>query len=255
MSEYTKEITVLYNGYVRYVDNFGTDKRIVEAARISYKSPSKGDEQDKKLLFYLYKCGHNSPFEQCNITYNIRMPIFVMRQFVRHRTFRLNEMSARYMEMKDDFYIPENWRKQDAKNKQGSIDQGDWNPIIFPAHKEVDFDARSVSEFSSISATDLLFNNCQVAYSNYKKLIDVGVAKEMARMILPVNLYTEIYVNCDLHNLIHFFHLRLDAHAQWEIRQFAEAMFVIFKDLYPWTAEAFEKFKIQIIENVQQTNE
>lgn len=225
-------INVLDKGFVRYVDHMGDDQRIVESARISYKSPSKGIEADKKLLNYLYRNRHTSPFEQCSITFNIKMPIFVMRQFVRHRTFKLNEWSARYSEMADDFYIPSSWRRQDIKNKQGSIDDGNWNPLI--------------NWGCGYDATELLKQQCETCYEIYTKMIEGGIAKEMARMVLPVNLYTEIYVNCDLHNLMHFLRLRMDSHAQWEIRQYANAMYMIMDNLFPWTAEAFEKFKFKI---------
>ena len=123
-------ISVLDHGYVRYIDHMGDDERICEAARISYKSPSKGKEQDEKLIEYLWKNKHTSPFEICKITFNIKMPIFVMRQFVRHRMQNLNEVSARYTELPDEFYIPEKWRKQDTKNKQSSIEAEDWDKQI-----------------------------------------------------------------------------------------------------------------------------
>lgn len=220
-------INVLDKGFVRYVDHSGSDQRIVEAARISYKSPSKGEEQDKRLLRYLFKNRHTSPFEQVSITFNIKFPIFVMRQFVRHRTFRLNEWSARYSEMADDFYVPTEWRAQDNKNKQGSVQSADLN------HSAI---------------TDSVHELCAQSYSLYDKLLQQGVAKEMARMVLPVNLYTEIYVNCDLHNLMHFLNLRLDSHAQYEIRVFAQAMFDIAKELFPWSMDAFGRYKWVVTE-------
>lgn len=224
-------ISVLDHGFVRLIDWMGDDKRIVEAARISYKSPSKGDEQDKKLLFFLYKNAHSSPFEQVNITFNIKMPIFVMREFVRHRTFRLNELSARYAPLPNEFYIPKEWRKQDNKNKQGSI-------------SDEDFKNNGIQEW----ATSELDTHCQHSYNLYEQMIKGGIAREMARMILPVNIYTEIYVNCDIRNLMHFFNLRLSEKAQWEIRQIASGMFNIFKELYPWCAEAYNKYQFQMIE-------
>lgn len=221
------------HGYVRYIDHLGTDQRIVEAARVSYGSPSKGEEADKKLLMYLYRNRHTSPFEQCNITFNIKMPIFCMRQFVRHRTFRLNEFSGRYSEMPDEFFYPPVWRKQDTKNKQGSIQEIDseWQGMVYHTAKE---------------AYDFV-------YKLYKVLINVyGVAKEQARMILPVGIYTEIYVNCDLHNLMHFLRLRLDAHAQSEIQDIAVAMKLIAKELFPWTFEAFERYSVRVIDRADQ---
>lgn len=220
-------IPVLDKGFVRFVDNLGTDSRIVESARISYKSPSKGEDFDRKLLNYLYKMAHTSPFEQCSITFNIKLPLFVQGQMVRHRTKRLNQLSARYTEMKDEFYIPKEWRVQDNKNKQGSL-----------SSKDLDHESLS-----------LTFNRiCGGCYSTYLDLLNKGVCKEMARMILPQNLYTEIYTNWDIHNLMHFFRLRLDIHAQFEIRLYAQAMFDIFKELYPWTAEAYLKYKWKLVE-------
>lgn len=216
------------HGYVRYIRHLGTDQSIVEAARVSYASPSKGEDADKKLLFYLYKNRHTSPFEQCNITFNIKFPIFLMRQFVRHRTFRLNEWSGRYSELADEFFIPKVWREQDTKNRQGSTEKQDqdWNRLNTITARVV-YDA---------------------AYEGYKRLLSNGTAKEQARFVLPVGIYTEIYVNCDLHNLLHFLRLRQDGHAQAEIQDVANAMFAIAKELYPWTFEAFGKFKFKLEE-------
>lgn len=222
-------IPILNNSYVRYIDHLGTDLRIVEAARISYKSPSKGEEADRKLLEYLYKRKHTSPFEQCSITFNIKMPIFCMRQFVRHRTFRLNEWSGRYSELEPEFYIPSQWRSQDNKNKQGS------NEDSTLAHDRI---------------TRKVLNTSMDCYAIYKDLIDnENVSKEMARFILPVNILTEIYVNCDLHNLMHFLTLRLDSHAQKEIQEIAQAMYDITAELFPWTAEAFKKYTWKLNES------
>lgn len=221
------KIPVLDKGHVIYLRHLGDDMTVVEAARVSYQSPSKGPEADKKLLEYLYRNRHTSPFEQCNISFCIKMPIFVMRQFVRHRTFRLNEMSARYTEMWDDFYIPEKWRKQDTKNKQGSLEDAN-------------------GELKHAFINEGVAKQYYACYSLYQTLIKQGVAKEMARFVLPVANYTEIQVNCDLHNLMHFFRLRLDLHAQLEIRVYAQAMYDITKELFPWTFEAFEKYKVKV---------
>lgn len=222
-----KEIAIPPHGYVRYIDHLGSDSRIVESARVSYSGASKGEEADKKLLFYLYKNRHTSPFEQCSITFNIKFPIFLMRQFVRHRTFRLNEVSARYTELPDQFFLPVEWRAQDDKNKQGSIS-----------------DSKITQSICSIRARDAY----QFAYRQYTELLEIGVAKEQARMVLPVGIYTEIYVNCDLHNLLHFLRLRLDSHAQSEIQDVAKAMHSIMAELFPWTNEAFQKYKVSITE-------
>jgi len=229
-------INVLDKGFVRLIDHFGTDKRIVEAARISYKSPSKGDEADKKLLFYLWKHRHTSPFEQCSVIYNIKLPLFVQAQMVRHRTQRLNQVSARYIEMIDEFYIPNTWRKQDTKDRQSSVKEENWKPYLSYGRDTVD-------------ATSDLKRHCESSYYLYQKMIEAGIAREMARMVLPQNLYTEIYSNWDLNNLMRFFSLRLDKHAQEEIQIYARAMYDIFKELYPWCAEAYEKYKWKLVEN------
>jgi thymidylate synthase (FAD) len=224
-------IPVLNSGFVRYVDHMGTDQRITEAARISYHSPSKGDEADKKLLHRLYKDRHTSPFEMCKITFDIKMPIFVMRQFVRHRMQNLNEVSARYTELPDDFYIPNQWRAQDTKNKQHSTP--DWGPGGPP------LDWRN----NIGDASTMLETACHDAYKLYKEMLSVGIAREMARLILPVNIYTEVYCCWDLKNLLHFFSLRDDPHAQWEHQEYGRAMKAIAAELFPWTMEAYEKFK------------
>lgn len=229
MIEKGHTIPVLGQGYVRYVDHMGDDLRIVETARISYKSPSKGEDADKKLLMYLHKNRHTSPFESCNVTFNIKFPIFCMRQFVRHRTFRLNEWSGRYSELADQFYVPELWRVQDVKNKQGSLSVS----IDASWHEEQNDIARKVF-------TD--------TYAAYQQLLANGVAKELARIVLPVSMFTEIYVSCDVHNLMHFLNLRQDAHAQLEIREIADAMAVVFKELFPWSYEAHIKHRLRMVE-------
>jgi thymidylate synthase (FAD) len=229
MIEKGHTIPILGQGYVRYIDHMGDDLRIVETARISYKSPSKGDEADKKLLMYLHKNRHTSPFESCNVTFNIKMPIFCMRQFVRHRTFRLNEWSGRYSELADEFYIPQLWRVQDVKNKQGSLDAD---------HDEAWHDE-----------CDRIARDCfKSAYDAYQELLKRGVAKELARIVLPVSMFTEIYVNADVHNLMHFLNLRQDPHAQLEIREIADGMATVFQELFPWSYEAHTKHKLRMIE-------
>lgn len=237
-------IKVLDHGFVRYVDHMGSDERIVEAARISYNSPSKGQEQDKKLLSYLWKNKHTSPFEMAKLTLNIKMPIFVMRQYVRHRMQNLNEVSARYTELPNEFYIPEKWRKQDIKNKQGSLENQNWND-------ESDQGAGRTwnEEFSRH-----LKEHCNSSYELYQRMINWGVAREMARMVLPVNIYTEIYSCWDLKNLLHFIALRDDSHAQAEIQEYGRAIKEICKDLFPATIEAYEKYKWEIVERSDESS-
>ena len=213
-------IPVLDHGFVRYIDHLGSDTRIVEAARISYRSPSKGEEADKKLLRYLWKNKHTSPFEMCKLTLNVKMPIFVMRQWVRHRMQNLNEVSARYTDLPKEFYVPTVWRKNlgAGQNKQQSVVAED-----LPHEKMT----RLVSTF------------CDSAYELYENLIAIGMARELARMVLPVNIYTEIYCCWDLKNLLHFIKLREDAHAQAEIQDYAKAIKTILVELFPWTMEAY----------------
>jgi thymidylate synthase (FAD) len=213
-------LPVLDHGFVRYVDSMGTDARILEAARVSYKSTGKGEEADKKLLAYLFKNKHTSPFEMCKITFNIKMPIFVMRQFIRHRMQNVNEVSARYTELPNEFYIPKAWRLQDTKNKQSSNGE--------------------VPEQFQGQFSQLLRDRCNTCYEDYEYLLSAGVAREMARMVLPVNIYTELYTTWDLNNLLKFFFLRDDPHAQWEHQQFAFAMKQITAQLFPWTMEIYE---------------
>lgn len=221
------EIKCLDHGYVRYIDHMGSDARIVEAARVSYRSPSKGEEADKKLIGYLYKNKHTSPFEMCKVTLNIKLPIFVMRQYVRHRMQNLNEVSARYTELPNEFYIPKSWRAQDTKNKQGSVE----NP-----------------ELDHATWSEGLTVHCENSYALYKDMMEHGVAREMARMVLPVNIYTECYSTWDLKNLLHFIALRDDSHAQAEIQEYGRAIKAICTELFPWTMEAYGKFKWVVVE-------
>lgn len=213
-------INVHDHGFVRYVNHMGTDLSIVEAARVSYMSPSKGEEQDKKLLGYLFKNKHTSPFEMAKIQFNIRMPIFVMRQYIRHRMQNLNEFSARYKEMPDLFFVPKTFRAQDTKNKQGSTE----SPSVDQA----------VSQRETMMAYE-------AAYRSYQALLKLGVAREQARIVLPVGIYTEFYACWDLNNLIKYFTLRDDPHAQGEHQDYAKAMKQITAMLFPWTMEIYER--------------
>lgn len=233
------------HGHVRLIDSFGSDRRIVESARVSYKSPSKGDEADRKLLMYLWKHRHTSPFEQCNITFNIKMPIFIMRQFVRHRTFKLNEWSGRYSELADEFFVPDEWRERlKSGNKQGSAAPGSFDIVYFGAANSRNEPAEVWQATNKVMVDDFNRHACDT----YNELLHRGVAKELARIVLPVSVYTEIYVNCDLHNLMHFLTLRTDSHAQKEIQDVANAMLEIASQLFPWTFEAWRGFKFKIVE-------
>ena len=212
------------HGYVQLLATYGDEGTIVKAARTSYNKGLKGPEEDKKLIHYLYKNRHTSPFEQCSISYEIFLPIFVMRQLVRHRTFRLNEFSARYSEMPDKFYMPKYWRVQDTVNKQSSIVERDTT---------IDHGACS----------GMVDNAHKVAFGTYQKLISCGVAREVARIVLPVSIYTKIHINCDLNNLMKFFTLRLDSHAQLEMRDYAHAMLLVFSSYFPTVYDCWERYK------------
>jgi thymidylate synthase (FAD) len=225
-------IPVLDHGFIRYIDHMGDDLRIVEAARISWKSPSKGPEQDKRLINFLWKNKHTSPFEMVKVTVNIKMPIFVMRQYVRHRMQNLNEVSARYTELPKEFYVPSEWRVQDAKNKQGSV--------TAEMVKDAEWHRRQ---------TNRLLKVCDFTYQTYEEMLADGVAREMARMVLPLNIYTEIYACWDVKNLLHFITLREDAHAQAEIQEYGRAIKAVLREIVPWTVEAYEKFKWKLIED------
>ncbi len=166
------------------------------------------------------------------------MPIFVMRQYVRHRMQNLNEVSARYTELPNEFYIPKEWRKQDDKNKQGSITEEGWNPIL---------DERQGYEMD-LDATNWVRRHCSQSYELYELMLEAGISREMARMVLPINIYTEIYACWDLKNLLHFITLRDDAHAQFEIVEYGRVIKQICQELFPWTMEAFEKYKFILSE-------
>ncbi len=217
-----KEFPVLDKGFVRLVDYFGGDQRIVQSARVSYGEGTKTVSQDGALIDYLLRHQHTSPFEQVVLTFHVKMPIFVARQWVRHRTGRMNEVSGRYSIMKEEFYVPaeDKVSPQSSNNKQGRADEA--------------FDKDSARQIIND-----LESGQKAAYENYSKLIDKGLAREIARINLPLSLYTEFYWQMDLHNLFHFLKLRLDSHAQYEIRVYAQTMLEICKKVAPMATESF----------------
>ncbi len=218
-----QEIPVLNKGFVRLVDYMGGDERIVQAARVSYGAGTKSYRQDRGLIHYLMRNHHTSPFEQVQLTFHTKMPIFIARQWVRHRTARLNEISGRYSVMKDEFYLPTPAQvcAQSDSNKQG---RGE----ALPADQAKQFiDAMKLDQVS--------------AYKSYEAYLELGVARELARANLPLALYTEWYWQIDLHNLFHFLALRLDPHAQYEIRAYAEVMGRCAQAVAPIAHEAFEE--------------
>jgi len=220
-----KEIPVLDRGFVRLVDYLGSDERIVQAARVSYGEGTTTVSRDKALIDYLIRHGHTSPFEQVVITIHAKIPIFVARQWVRHRTARLNELSGRYSEMVDEFYVPQTQRvkPQDTFNLQASSQDEELPPEL----------QKKVAEIISRDQGSV--------YANYREMLDDGVSRELARINLPLSLYTQWYWQIDLHNLFHFLRLRMDVHAQWEIRQYADAVAKIARAVAPWAYESFEE--------------
>ncbi|MBU1634958.1 FAD-dependent thymidylate synthase [bacterium] len=218
-----KEFKVLDKGFVRLVDYLGGDDRIVQAARVSYAGGTKTVREDKALIDYLISHEHTSPFEQVVLTFHCKMPVFVARQWIRHRTARLNEISGRYSVMVDEFYNPEKEQVlyQSKSNRQGR-------------------DTEEVPEHLKEKVLDILISGQNTAYDDYQKLIDEGIARELSRINLPLSLYTQWYWQIDLSNLFHFLKLRMDCHAQWEIRQYAGIMADITKAVAPMAYEAFE---------------
>jgi thymidylate synthase (FAD) len=218
------ELKCLDKGFVRLVDYMGGDQRIVQAARVSYGSGTKTLRQDRGLIHYLLKNEHTSPFEQVVLTFHCKMPIFVARQWVRHRTARLNEISGRYSIMRDEFYVPESsqMRVQSSDNKQARGDEVLESGVV----------GMMLGEMAEDQA---------LVYRHYEAMIEKGLAREIARNNLPLSLYTEWYWQIDLHNLFHFLRLRMDSHAQYEIRVYAEAMAKIAQAVAPLAYEAFEE--------------
>lgn len=215
---------VLDHGFVVLVDYMGNDNAIVQAARVSYGLGTKNARDDRGLIRYLMRHRHTTPFEMVEFKFLMKLPIFVARQLVRHRTASLNEYSARYSVVPDEFHLPEpeDIRAQSQRNRQG---RGDALPT--PAVTAFRADVERIS---------------QDAYRSYEKALEQGVARELARILLPVNLYTQWYWKTDLHNLLHFLSLRLDPHAQEEIRRFAQAMVPSVRAVAPVAYEAFEDF-------------
>ena len=201
------------------------DFAIVQAARVSYGQGTKQINEDRGLIRYLARHRHTTPFEMVEFKFHHVMPIFVARQWIRHRTANVNEYSARYSVVKDRFYkpTPQNVRKQSAQNRQGGEEPAD------------EMTAREFCEY---------LDRAEALYPEYEKLLEKGVSRELARIALPVNAYTEWYWKCDLHNILHFLSLRMDAHAQQEIRDYATAMFALIQPIVPIAAEAFVDYQL-----------
>lgn len=213
--------SVLDHGYVRLIDHMGNDLAVVRSARVSYNAEPREDGSDAKLIRYLYRNRHTSPFEAVTFTFEVKAPIFVLRQWHRHRTWSYNEVSARYTALPDDVYVPEleQITTQSSSNKQMRTDE--INP-----------------EAPAIRETIRAFQESQ--HRTYQQLLDAGTPRELARVILPLGTYSKMFATVDLHNLFHFLRLRLHEHAQYEIRVYAEAMKELITPVVPECVAAFD---------------
>jgi len=227
----TREVKVLDHGFIRVVDWMGNDAAIVQAARVSYGAGTKTAREDEGLIRYLMRHQHTTPFEMCEIKFHVKLPIFVARQWIRHRTANVNEYSGRYSVMESEFFVPEveKLAVQSASNRQGreegGYDPGEGNLILtmLREHGEMAFDAYST----------LLQNH--------------DLSRELARTLLPLSTYTEWYWKIDLKNLFHFLNLRTDSHAQWEIRAYAIEMEKIVAEWVPMAYQAWVDWERDVV--------
>lgn len=229
-------IPVLDHGFVRVVDYMGDDNAIVQAARVSYGRGTKRVSQDAGLIRYLMRHHHTTPFEMCEIKLHVKLPIFVARQWIRHRTANVNEYSARYSVLDREFYIPdpENLAAQSQTNKQGR--------------------AATLQGAEAARVLDILREDSARSYADYQEMLNeddagnvidpdrAGLARELARMNLPLSIYTQWYWKCDLWNLLRFLSLRADPHAQYEIRVYAEAILDVVQAWVPAVYGAFDEY-------------
>ncbi len=231
-------IPVLDHGFVRVIDYMGDDSAIVQAARVSYGRGTKRVQEDAGLIRYLMRHRHSTPFEMCEIKYHVKLPIFVARQWIRHRTANVNEYSARYSILDREFYIPapEHLAAQSVSNRQGRGDV--------------------LGGEDAARVLDILRDDAMRTYDHYAEMLNEdetgaprdpdrpGLARELARMNLTLNTYTQWYWKTDLHNLLHFLSLRADAHAQYEIRVYAEEMLKTVDAWVPLAAQAFRDYRL-----------
>ncbi|MFT3687569.1 FAD-dependent thymidylate synthase [Paenirhodobacter sp.] len=224
---------VLDHGLVRVIDYMGDDSAITQAARVSYGRGTKAVSDDSGLIRYLMRHWHSTPFEMCEVKFHVKLPVFVARQWIRHRTANVNEYSARYSILDREFYIPapEHLAAQSRVNNQGR--------------------GEVLQGAEAARVLDLLREDAMRSYDHYEDMLTpdadagkLGLARELARMNLPANVYTQWYWKIDLHNLFHFLRLRADTHAQYEIRAYAEAMCAIVKDWVPLAYAAFEDYRL-----------
>ncbi len=221
---------VLDHGFIRVIDYMGDDAAIVQAARVSYGAGTRHVQNDEGLIRYLMRHWHSTPFEMCEVKLHVKLPVFVARQWIRHRTANVNEYSARYSILDREFYIPapENLAAQSTVNNQGR------GAVLEGAE--------------AARVLEMLKADANRAYDHYEDMLSQdgqqGLARELARMNLPANIYTQWYWKMDLHNLFHFLRLRADPHAQYEIRVYAEAIAACVKDWVPLAWGAFEDYRM-----------
>ena len=225
-----KAFPVLDHGFIRVVDYMGDDMAITQAARVSYGKGTKSVQNDEGLIRYLMRHWHSTPFEMCEIKLHVKLPVFVARQWIRHRTANVNEYSARYSILDREFYIPapEHLNAQSVINNQGR--------------------GTALEGEEAARVLDILKTDSNRAYDHYEQMISEdgqdGLARELARMNLPANIYTQWYWKVDLHNLFHFLRLRADSHAQYEIRVYADAICKVVADWVPAAYAAFEDYRM-----------
>lgn len=208
---------------VDLIQIWGDDLTVVNSARVSFgKTKTVLDDKDIKLIKYMAKHNHVSVFEHCGVTFRLEIPIFIARQLMRHRSHSFNEISGRYVEFEDEFFVPSKFRQQDENLKQGSKSEED-------------------SNLDNDQILDIYNFSLEQSYNNYKKLLELGVCKEQARALLPLALMTQLYATCNLRSLVHFLMLRLDSHSQKEIRDVALEMLRLVKetDNFKYTLEAY----------------
>ncbi len=221
---------VLDHGFVRVIDYMGDDAAICQAARVSYGKGTRSVQNDEGLIRYLMRHWHSTPFEMCEIKLHVKLPVFVARQWIRHRTANVNEYSARYSILDREFYIPapDQLAAQSALNNQGR--------------------GAALSEAEAARVLDILKSDAARCYDHYQEMISddgkQGLARELARMNLPTSIYTQWYWKVDLHNLFHFLRLRADSHAQYEIRVYAKAIARVVADWVPLAFAAFEDYRM-----------
>ena len=225
---------VLDHGLIRVVDYMGDDAAITQAARVSYGRGTKSVNTDEGLIRYLMRHWHSTPFEMCEVKFHVKLPVFVARQWIRHRTANVNEYSARYSILDREFYIPapEHLSAQSSVNRQGR--------------------GELLEGAEAARVLDMLREDAMRSYDHYEDMLSQdgqkGLARELARMNLPANIYTQWYWKVDLHNLFHFLRLRADAHAQYEIRAYADTMCGIVRDWVPFAYAAFEDYRLGAVQ-------